>query len=455
MAYQYNDIINGDETGLSNSVTGNPVVEPLQGPLTVEDVIDRFPEQIYQQGKDTHLYRFLEALCGDAGAGYLKKQSYYARLVNEGQYLTFKELDNFYSTHFKFRRLRSETYDIDTDVDNLTEAEWDALKSKDESYRHRVQDLFFATRLGSSPDGMQHAAQAGTGVDAEIVEHYKYLYDLYSDDPLGLDPVGHTISTNEFVVMTEILERDNTPKEDVTFNAAVDRQSVIEIDTLPVYDNKEDLRAALTRPQVNEGWTISPGLDSEDPDTYAYPHLNPDLERNMIEVMDRLRPVGALITVEGQQRRFDHVTPNANPFATSERFFLSRFITGSAAIQWPDVDRSNAFFVVSEEERQMIHGGQALLMPAIFLSIETVHAYTNIPVTDGVEDTYNTSAFYEDINNQVQSAPFNLYQSEFSGRQALVIQKLFPFMKFLSEDFTARKGLALRDTPFLFEGRVY
>src|SRR5687767_3676974 len=93
-----------------------PQIEPLDGPTRTMEIMDRFPEAVYQQGPDTHLFKFMEALCGDAGAGLIKKQSYLARLADEAEILQYTDLDNFYVQHFSFRRLRNEIYDLDTDT---------------------------------------------------------------------------------------------------------------------------------------------------------------------------------------------------------------------------------------------------------------------------------------------------------------------------------------------------
>src|SRR4051812_19849418 len=92
----------GDEPTLIIAASSGGLVEPLDGPGNVDTIIDRFPETVYDQSRDTHLYRFLAALTGDAGAGLLKKQTFTARLRNEGELLTFTDLDSFYVQHFRF-----------------------------------------------------------------------------------------------------------------------------------------------------------------------------------------------------------------------------------------------------------------------------------------------------------------------------------------------------------------
>src|SRR3954468_54036 len=145
-------------------------IEPLAGPVSIDDLMDRFPDTVYDQSRDTHLFKFISALCGDSGAGLLKKQTFLARLRNEGDLLTFRDLDTFYVQHLRFPRLRSEMYPtLDPSTDILTKSEWDEIQRCDLLYYHRVQLFMHSTRLGSTPQGMQLAAEAGSGVHCDVI----------------------------------------------------------------------------------------------------------------------------------------------------------------------------------------------------------------------------------------------------------------------------------------------
>lgn len=558
--YNYQDILNGNEIALANSVNTTPQVEPLQGPAGVEDIFDRFPESIYQQGIDTHLYHFLEALCGDAGAGILKKQSYRTRLSAESEYLTFKELDNFYGSTFRFGRIKTELYDINTDVDNITEEQWESIRAKDDLYKHRAQDFVNATRLGNTPDGMALAARSGSGMDAEIVENYKFIFNLYSDDPLNdLLPTGHSTSVNEFVVNSHIRDQsDDTvrtgdtsigstsvtnifpstvnliPELAISGNNLPFNTTVVSIDSLTsitiskpasgsgstdlrvisanslpspgltfktpirrVFNTANDtLRASfdtshgksalrksmvdtvsltpsetstslpiqyasqkiyvkhLTKLISSVDWDVSPGLDPEDPDTFAYTFMLPEVERNMLESLDRLRPAGALISMEGKSSHNIPIQLNATPFASSERMFLSRFVNGSVAVDWPTPSNRDGAFIVAGEEREMIHGNNARELPVIFHTIESANAYTDLALLDSM---YDTAEFFIDPYG-VRSAPFYAYQSEYVGPFSKMVQRIFPTLRKLPVDslftYSASRAIALRDTPLILEGRV-
>ena len=485
--YQFQDILNGDEKALANSVNGTPTVEPLQGPLSVADVFDRFPESVYQQGKDTHLYHLLEALCGDAGAGMLKKQAFQARLLSEAEYVTFRDLDDFYGNTFKFRRLKSEVYTPDTDLDSITEAEWDDIRAKDDAYKHRVQDFLRATRLGSTPDGMELAAESGSGIETEIIEHYKYIFDLYSDDPLGIIPLGRSNSVNEFVVQTHIFDHDGNVDTSVTYQSAIQR--IVNFDTtfqaaIVTNSGKEALIASLinTTEMTNDeqdadplvgyaskkvyvkesgklttlfDWGVSTDLDVSDPETFEFSYMLPELERNMVGVLDRLRPVGALISVDGQRRRYLPVLNHAEPFGTSERIVLSRFVSGNSSVVWPAVDRGRGTFIVADQERQMIHGQNIRELPVIFQTVDGVHASDDRALND---PTYNTADFYIDLANRPHSAPFYQYVSEHTGQYHKTMRQLFPFLRSAPDHniftFSSERAIAINNTDLIMEGRV-
>ena len=71
--------VNNTNGRLFFSIVQNPVVEPIDGPLFIEHLMLRFPEEIYSKSRDSHIYRLLTALAGDSGAGILKKKSLMAR----------------------------------------------------------------------------------------------------------------------------------------------------------------------------------------------------------------------------------------------------------------------------------------------------------------------------------------------------------------------------------------
>jgi hypothetical protein len=110
------------------------------------------------------------------------------------------DLDRFFGSPFAFGRIIDETFDQAPDG-VLDKDAWEEIRAKNARYRNRALDYVNGARAGNTPFGMRLTAKAGLGHDVEIIENYKYLFDVRSDDPLGLDKHGQTDSTGEFVVV--------------------------------------------------------------------------------------------------------------------------------------------------------------------------------------------------------------------------------------------------------------
>jgi hypothetical protein len=200
------------------TVNANPIVEPLDGPNNISQLLDRFPSSIYHTGTDSRLYKFLLALCGDSGAGMLKKLSLQARLKNEGPLLIWHDLDTFYANVFNFPRLKSEIYTYDPANMALEKQVWDKISEADRSYQRRVIDFFHGTRYGNSPYGVALVAKAGSGQDIDVIENYRYLFDQRSDDILGITKQGDSSSVSEFVLQPRILDNSNIQANTLQLN---------------------------------------------------------------------------------------------------------------------------------------------------------------------------------------------------------------------------------------------
>src|SRR5699024_3626666 len=69
-----------------------------------------FSESLYDIDESTHLYKFVDALTGDAGTSDLKKQLAVARLNNNLDSTHFFDLDRLCGNLLQLERLTSETY---------------------------------------------------------------------------------------------------------------------------------------------------------------------------------------------------------------------------------------------------------------------------------------------------------------------------------------------------------
>jgi hypothetical protein len=175
-------------------------IEPLAGPMPPRSYLDRFPDALYHKGPESHLVRLLYTFLGPAGVAWLRKESLQARLKFEAQGLDLFDWDEFYGDPLSFGRILEEEWTEDTSG-LLTKDEWDLIRSKDLQYRSRALDFINGARAGNTPYGMTLVARSGLGQNASIIENYKYLFDIHSDEPLSLLHLGRTLVPNEMVVV--------------------------------------------------------------------------------------------------------------------------------------------------------------------------------------------------------------------------------------------------------------
>jgi hypothetical protein len=429
----------GSDPLLTIFTTTINVVEPLDGPTSIDDVMDRFPEEVYQQGRDTHLYRFMQALGGDSGAGFIKKQVFSQRLMFEAEFINFQVLDDFYAAQFRFNRLLPETYTFNVAVDALTPTQWDQVQLGDQSYRHRIADFFTATRYGNSPMGMAVMTQAGSGIQSDIVEHYRYIYDQYSDSPLGITPEGTMVSTAEFVAIPRFLNATDDVFDQDYEQTHAPRFTF----TPPVLDP-----AARPVPAPTGGDKLSVAQDYyPDPQT----RLRPEIERNAIDLLDRLRSVTTVATIQPDDIQYISVPINGDPVASTERIHVSRLVEGKTGVVWPELDTSENYFVQTgvENEAGYYYGSQRDL-PVIFHTLEGTRAYTEQALVDPV---YGSNDFF-DASSGI--SPYQSYASEHYGRFGPTISAIFPFLANVTSDasFKADYAVAITNTPLVLEGRA-
>lgn len=196
-----------DAPTTSVTINRDLLLEPLNAPTHPHNFLDKFPDEVYNKSVDSVLVKFLNALLGPSGAGWITKNYLDVRLMFEESGLELDQLEKFYGNPLRFGRLALETYDYETTGD-LQRSAWDEVKVKDESYRNRVIDFFHAARLGGTPDGITLAARSGLGYGVKVVENYKYLFDQQSDSVIGIDNFGTTagsyqFNTEEFVIIPD------------------------------------------------------------------------------------------------------------------------------------------------------------------------------------------------------------------------------------------------------------
>lgn len=368
------------------TVTGyvdqNWFLEPLGGAEHPRSYLERsFSPQVYNIGPESYLTKFMYVLLGPSGVGFLRQNALEARLALEELGLELFDLDAFYGAPLRFTRATQELYD--EDPRGLIDREaWDRIRAKDAQYRSRVLDFLSAARAGSTPLGIAYAARSGLGHEVSIIENYKYLFDQYSDDPLGLDYWGKTRFTEEFVVLprrevarseVQVITISGAPTggtfalvfngettAGIAWNApAVNVQAFLEslpsirVGDVEVTGDVFNYRvrfmgswSARDVPQISgvssltggSGVTISStteqsGVDAADEVAY----ISSQDQYHLQEAIDRLRPVPTIPTVgaaPGMRQR----TLYSAVVATSEYDEVVRYVTGSGEVAWPDRD---------------------------------------------------------------------------------------------------------------------
>lgn len=375
-------------------------VSPLGGPQKPISYLDRFPETVYNKGADSHLIRFMYALLGPSGAGWLAKNYLDARLKLEDFGIDTFDLDKFYGDPLGFGRILEEMYDQDPSG-LLTNEQWQEIRAKDAAYRNRAIDYVRGARAGNTPLGMKLVARSGLGHEVEIIENYRYLYDQLSDDPLGLPKYGYSNSTEEMIV----LPRQELPQSEIqtititgsptggtlslffpVANEAVARVAVAWNATAfigsatPVGGSYDNVRAALEAiPQIGRGNVIvSGGPFPDNPITVKFtgplayrdvPQLqtvnnltggtapaisvettqsavntadevvvvSPRDQHYLRQAMSRIKPVTTLLSF-GKAAGLTQTQVWEDSYSTSEYTEVVRFVTGQTGVTWPAPD---------------------------------------------------------------------------------------------------------------------
>lgn len=452
-------------------------IEPLGGPQHPQNYLDRFPEEVYNTSLDSHLVKFLYSLLGPAGVGWLRKTYLEARIQLEEYGVELFDLDSFYGDPLRFGRILEEIYDDDP-RGLLSRDKWEKIRAKDAAYRSRALDYVRGMRLGNTPTGMKLAARSGLGHEVEVVEHYRWLYDQYSDDPLGLPRFGVTSSTEELVILprrelaqSEIqqvtingtvtggyfnLGFNGTNTADIAWNAA-DREAIRAfLETIPDIGvgNVEVLGGPLPAtpvqiyfkgdlahrdvPQVyatnalaGEGIgivveTIRGGISALD----ELGSISPRDQHYLMDALSHLRPQTTILTFQpGRGIRSRAIWKSV--ISTSGYTEVVRYVTGAVGVPWPSTLNSNRYWIESAIE----HEGKKVRNDlqhhyAGFHEVARVIAYTEFDDPD-----------YEDLSEFLDGLPKDEHIGEYSTYQ----RSLFPVLAGADSQFINSADMALAD----------
>ena len=144
-------------------------------PKSTERRLEHFDENVYAADSTTFLYKFIDAMCGDSGAGGLKKEAFIQRLSGAIAGIYGSDLDYIFGNVHFLSRAPSEAYNYDTMTQMLTSDAWDEVMVKDAWYRARITEFFAACTAGGTTEGVRMAVHAAVSSDCEIMENWRYI----------------------------------------------------------------------------------------------------------------------------------------------------------------------------------------------------------------------------------------------------------------------------------------
>lgn len=446
----------------TSSIDQRFLIEPLGGPKEPRSYLDRFPEEVYNKSIDSHLVKFMYAMLGPAGAGYLRRNYLQARLLFEANGLELFDLDEFYGSPFQFGRISDEIYTADIQG-LIPQEEWEQIRSKDSKYRNRIIDFISGARAGNTPFGMRLVARSGLGHEVEIIENYKALFDQNTDDPLGLPYRGKTRLINEMIV----LPRQEAPKiEEQTlmimgtatgggFTLTIDDKTtssipydaeareaerqlskIIDINNvivaggpLPTQPLSIKFIGALAGSHTQITGTSaligsSPQLFITDVVTLdsadSTSPISPQDQKHLQEALDRVRPVTVIPTFAEEPGNKARINWNAAS-ASSEFDEMIRFATGSGGIKWSPID--SVHWIEQGAEHQAPRAYNDLQYHyAAFHAVAEATSYDETALTSS---DYETSA-WDAIKIRFASDHYGTFEPHHSA--------LYPFLRLVAGD---------------------
>lgn len=475
---------------ISGTIDQKFFLTPLNGPDNPSNYLDNFPIEVYNKSIDSHLVKFMYSLMGPSGLGWIQKNYLEARLLLEDYGIEGFELDKFYGDPLRFGRILEETYE--RDLSGLISREkWAEIKAKDAKYRSRALNYIAGIRAGTTPLGMELVSKSGLGHDASITENYRYLYDQHSDDPLGLEYRGRTLSAEEMIVAP----RQEVPQSEVQkiqfvgevtggfFRLFMPVGDPSEQGTQPIaFDAPPDIvQIALeSLPSIGKGnILVEGGPLPKEPITVRYvgqlsykdlPELQVDMgdmigdvsmnaivttevqgftnsnqatsiavrdQRYLLTALDYTKPVTTIVTFGSESGSKVAQPWTGTPSVSSEYNEVVRYVTGRSDIRWPA--RTNKYWVEAGVERKALRAYDDLQYHYQgFHNVTRAQAYGEDALSD---PKYATDGWSEDLLK---------YRSEHVGNFTNLQRFLYGHLnaEFTGySTFVASNGIALYSEP--------
>jgi hypothetical protein len=235
---------------------------------SAEQLAHLFPD-LYDTRPESHLSRLLKAVLGDSGAGQLRRRYLVAHMGSVVSTTRYLDLDRLYGALLGFPRLSGERLDLSPYTEAATSEQWAELDARDAAYRSRVSEFSRAIPMAGTPAGMAAVARALLSVDCRVYETWALVDENGGGNPGGAPPAvaGRTYGEVETHFVTY---------------GAMDGGTYADV----------------------EGGTGSFGrtTTSNRAEFVVRPLRSMTLEEayRLTRVLDRLKPAGALLTVDAQ-----------------------------------------------------------------------------------------------------------------------------------------------------------
>jgi hypothetical protein len=276
---------------------------PLMPPKSTQLRLAHFDENVYTADGESMLYRFLDAMCGDAGAGNLKKEIFLQRLSGALDGIYGNTLDYIFGGVRFLARLSSESYKHDTDSASATSPVWDEVMVKDAAYRARIREFFAAATAGGTPEGIRMAVHAATSADCQVIESWRRI------DNFGIDAgVGRAMITSYAALQLTTGHRRYFTGE--TAELAED--------------------AAQAFVGANPGWVVEEVRSRAE--VTVVPHkgsYGPREARGLRDMLDRMTPQDTVVTINPAGLAVNSPVPVRAVAADSTYYQVEKVVTGA------------------------------------------------------------------------------------------------------------------------------
>jgi len=278
---------------------------PLFPPKSTELRMEHFDEHVYNvysSGTNTNtlLYRFIDALCGDSGAGSLKKQAFLQRLSGSLDSIYGSDLDYIFGNVRFLSRATSEAYTYDPMKQQLDSDQWNEVFAKDAQYRSRIREYFKACGHGNTVDGIRETVHAAISSDCQVIENWRWIDNFGISEPLG--------------------------------RAEGAAYAVVQMNTghRVLFHDKADADAFLVG---KTGWRIQQVKSRSE--VTVVPHkkdLTPREARLLLEMLNKVRDIDTVITIDPNGLSVHYPISMRAITADSTYYQVEKIVTGTPAL---------------------------------------------------------------------------------------------------------------------------